>query len=108
MMRNVTLSDDQAGALAEMFRLMGDPSRLRILLCCLPAPRAVGDIARATGLPQTLVSHHLRLLRTGHILRAERHGREVHYSVADDHVATTLAAMLAHSGEPRRRAKAAA
>ena len=108
MTKYATLSEEQTSALAEMFRLMGDPSRLRILLSCLPAPRAVGDIARATGLPQSLVSHHLRLLRTGHILRAERHGREVHYSVADEHVATTLAAMLAHAGEPRRRARAAA
>ena len=108
MTKYAALSEEQTSALAEMFRLMGDPSRLRILLSCLPAPRAVGDIARATGLPQTLVSHHLRLLRTGHILRAERHGREVHYSVADDHVATTLAAMLAHAGEPRRRPRAAA
>jgi DNA-binding transcriptional ArsR family regulator len=108
MTKYAALSEEQTSALAEMFRLMGDPSRLRILLSCLPAPRAVGDIARATGLPQTLVSHHLRLLRTGHILRAERHGREVHYSVADDHVATTLAAMLAHAGEPRRGPRAAA
>ena len=101
------LTERQLAGLAEMFRLMGEPSRLRILLSCLARPRAVGDIARATGLSQTLVSHHLRLLRTGHILRAERHGREVHYVVADEHVATTLGAMLAHADEPRRRGRAA-
>ncbi|MFO1057025.1 MAG: metalloregulator ArsR/SmtB family transcription factor [Dongiaceae bacterium] len=102
------LSDRQIADLTEMFRLMGEPSRLRIVLACLGGPRPVGEIARATGLSQTLASHHLRLLRTGHILRAERHGREIHYSLADAHVATTIAAMLAHAGEPRRRAPRAA
>jgi DNA-binding transcriptional ArsR family regulator len=107
-MNELRMTEDQVTDLTEMFRLLGEPSRLRIVLACLEAPRPVGEIARLTGLSQTLASHHLRLLRTGRILRAERHGREIHYSVADEHVATTLAAMLAHAGEPRRRAVRAA
>ena len=56
------LSSHGVTILAETFRLLGDPSRLRILLYCLKSPRSVGDIAKSLDLSQTLVSHHLRLL----------------------------------------------
>jgi DNA-binding transcriptional ArsR family regulator len=63
-----------------MFRLMGDPSRLRIVLACLDAPICVSDVAARTRLSQSLVSHHLRLLRAARILRAERQGKQVFYA----------------------------
>ena len=66
------LSDDEAARLADMFRLLGDPSRLRILLACLVRPTAVGAIAEGTGLSISLVSHHLRLLRAARLVRATR------------------------------------
>ena len=56
------LSEDQTTELADMFRLMSDPSRLRIILACLETPVSVGDMANQLGLSASLVSHHLRLL----------------------------------------------
>lgn len=85
--------------LAETFRLLGDPTRLRILLFCLAAPQAVGDIARNLDLSQTLVSHHLRLLRGARLVRSERQARRVFYEVADSHVSTMLIDMANHIAE---------
>ena len=56
-------TDDDATALADLFRLLGDPSRLRIVVSCLRTPLAVTDIADRLGLSVSLVSHHLRLLK---------------------------------------------
>lgn len=90
----------QIAELAEMFRIMGDPSRLAIILACLDAPIAVSDVAARTGLSANLVSHHLRLLRAARILRAERRGKQVFYAAADDHIRRTIGDMVAHVGEP--------
>ena len=81
------LSSHGVTILAETFRLLGDPSRLRILLYCLKSPRSVGDIAKSLDLSQTLVSHHLRLLRGARLVRS------------DAHVSTMLIDMASHIGE---------
>lgn len=91
---------DKAVEIAETFRLLGDPTRLRVILTCLEEARAVGDIADSLGISASLVSHHLRLLRAARLVRAERHGREVHYVAADDHVRCILADMMDHVDEP--------
>lgn len=85
--------------LAEIFRLMGDPNRLRILLLVLDRPRAVGEIAEAAGLSQSLVSHNLGRLRAGRLVRAERRGKQVFYEAADAHVRSVLSDMLEHVTE---------
>ena len=94
------LADDQVTELAEMFRLLGDHSRLRIVLACLDGSHAVGALVARLGLSQSLVSHHLRLLRAARLLRAERRGKHVHYSIADDHVRCVLVDMVDHVAEP--------
>lgn len=83
-----------------MFRLMGDASRLSIMLACLEGPVAVSDVAERTGLSANLVSHHLRLLRAARIMRAERRGKHVFYAVADDHVRRVVGDMVEHVLEP--------
>jgi len=99
MMTNLT-DDNAVDQLADLFHLLGDPTRLRIVLCCLPAPIAVGDIAAALELSSSLVSHHLRLLRAARIVKAERHGKQVFYSAADAHITGVLGDMLEHIAEP--------
>lgn len=94
------VSEDLATELAEMFRLMGDPSRLRIILACLESPTSVGDIAERLGLSNSLVSHHLRLLRAARVLRGQRQGKQIYYSAADQHVSRVIADMLEHVAEP--------
>lgn len=84
---------------AATFKLLGDPTRLRILLACLDAPRSVGEIAAATGASQSLVSHHLRLLRGARLVRGDRDARQVFYQAADQHVRHMIEDILEHSAE---------
>ena len=95
------MRQDQAIEIAEIFHLLGDPPRLRIVMSCLETARSVGDIAADVGASSSLVSHHLRLLRAVRLVRAERRGRNVFYSAADDHVRRVVNDMIEHVGEPR-------
>ena len=90
------LSADQVTELADMFQLMSDPSRLRIILECLHTPTSVGDMAAALDLSTSLVSHHLRLLRAGRLIQAERKGTRVFYLITDDHIRRVLSNMASH------------
>lgn len=94
-----SLSQHDVTVLAETFRLLGDPTRLRILLFCLPGPKSVGDIVESLDLSQTLVSHHLRLLRGARLVRGERRSKQVFYEVADSHVSDMLIDMAIHIDE---------
>src|SRR4051812_4586689 len=100
-LRRPMVADDRASELADLFRLLGDATRLKIVLACLDESVAVGDIAARLGLSGSLVSHHLRLLRAAAIVRAERHGKQVFYAAADEHVRRVIADMLEHVAEPR-------
>ena len=93
-------NDQSVAQLADLFHLLGDPTRLRIVLSCLDAPIAVGDIAGGLQLSSSLVSHHLRLLRAARIVKAERQGKQVFYSTADAHISGVLTDMLEHIAEP--------
>jgi DNA-binding transcriptional ArsR family regulator len=92
-------SQQNVTILAETFRLLGDPTRLRILFFCLESAKSVGDIAESLGVSQTLVSHHLRLLRGARLVRGERHARQVFYELADNHVRDMLQDMATHIEE---------
>ncbi|GGY99961.1 ArsR/SmtB family transcription factor [Pseudoduganella plicata] len=96
-----TLDNEESVAqLADLFHLLGDPTRLRIVLACVAAPIAVSDIAASLALSSSLVSHHLRLLRAARIVKAERQGKQVFYSTADAHISDVLHDMLEHIAEP--------
>ncbi len=99
-MARTTLDDDQTAEIAEMFHLLGDPTRLRIVVCCLAGPVSVSALAERIGASPSLVSHHLRLVRAARILRAERRGKQVFYSAADEHIRTVLGDMIEHVAEP--------
>jgi ArsR family transcriptional regulator len=95
----VRLGDDLVVELAETFRLMSDPTRLKIILACLDAPAAVGEMAERLGISASLVSHHLRLLRAARLLQADRRGRQVFYVVGDEHIRSMLTDMADHVSE---------
>lgn len=95
----LSLSDDKATELAEMFRLLGDPSRLRIVVETLEGPQSVGHMAEKLGLSPSLVSHHLRLLRAARLVTAERRGKQIFYRIHDAHVRHVIADMVAHVNE---------
>ena len=92
-------SDSQIAVIAETYRLLGDPTRLRVLLACLDAPIAVGEIARTVNASPSLVSHHLRLLRAARLVRGTRRNKQVFYQAADEHIARMLADMIEHAME---------
>ncbi|MCD9047384.1 metalloregulator ArsR/SmtB family transcription factor [Luteimonas sp. MHLX1A] len=97
----IAADDSRIGTIAATYRLLGDPTRLRVLLACLDAPISVGDIAARTGASQPLVSHHLRLLRGARLVRGERRQRQVFYATADAHIRDMLVDMLEHAAEPQ-------
>ena len=101
------IGEDQVVELAEMFRLMSDPTRLRIILACLDAPVSVGDMAEGLGISASLVSHHLRLLRAARLLQADRRGRQVFYVVGDSHIRSMLTDMVDHVAEGEAEAEGA-
>lgn len=93
------LSHNEVSILAETFRLLGDPSRLKIMLCCIGGAISVGDIAQKLDLSQSLVSHHLRLLRGARLVKGVRHAKQIFYEVADGHVSQMLQDMAVHIAE---------
>ncbi len=99
-MQNVELQPDQAAQLAETFGLLADPTRLSIVVACMDRELPAGDIADELGLSAALASHHLRLLRAARMLRAERRGKQMIYSMADDCVRNVLRIMIDHLFAP--------
>lgn len=82
---------DEAGALAEMFRLLGDPTRVRILYALLEAGElCVCDIAAVVDTSETKVSQAMRLLRGAGVVRNRRDGRNIFYRLDDAHVRLLL------------------
>ena len=90
------LNDEQVAEVAEILRLLGEASRLRILLACLTEPASVGELALRVGIPRSLVSHHLRILRASRLLRATRNGKQMIYSPIDDRVRCIVADLAVH------------
>jgi DNA-binding transcriptional ArsR family regulator len=86
--------------LTDLFRLLGDPTRARILYAVLEAGElCVCDIAAATGTAETTASHALRLLRTAGVVVARRSGRMMYYRLADAHVRMLLDLTREHNRE---------
>ncbi|MBI5159992.1 MAG: helix-turn-helix transcriptional regulator [Micrococcales bacterium] len=83
---------------ADVFSLLGDPARLRILVALTSRPLRVRDLAVVSGSSESAVSHALRLLRAHRVVSAQRIGREAHYRLADSHVRALLELALDHVG----------
>jgi DNA-binding transcriptional ArsR family regulator len=89
--RERAIGRDEAVALTEQFKLLGDPTRVRILYALVEAGElCVCDLSAVVEAPETSVSHALRLLRTAGIVRARRDGRRVYYAPQDAHVRMLL------------------
>lgn len=72
--------------LANMFSVLGDPTRLKIVLCLMEKEASVTEIVNALGLTQSAVSHQLRILKDAHVLKSDKVGKMVFYSLNDEHV----------------------
>lgn len=87
------------GDAAEVFSLLGDPTRLSLLACLLEiGEMCVCDLAAATGQSESAVSHALRLLRARRVVEVRRDGRMAFYRLADSHVRMLLDVTVAHAG----------
>ena len=82
--------------LADLFKVFGDGTRVRILFVLLEAEVCVCDLATLQGMTQSAVSHQLRILKQARLIKARRDGKLVYYSLADDHVATLLKQGMEH------------
>lgn len=76
--------------IAELFKGFGDPTRVQILSLLIDSELCVNDIALAIGLSQSAVSHQLRLLKQMHLIKFRRVGKNILYSLADNHVLLIL------------------
>ena len=88
---------DVVQELADVFGLLGDPNRLRLLASLLEAGElCVCDLAAAAGMAESTTSHALRLLRAHQVVKVRRAGRMMHYSLRDGHVRMLLDVALEH------------
>ena len=85
--------------LAELFKVFGDSTRIKILYALFAAELCVGDIAQLLGMSQTAVSHQLRVLRTNKLVKGRKDGKIVFYSLSDDHVRTIIDQGMEHVDE---------
>jgi len=90
------LSEEVLFQMSESFKALSDPTRLQILGLLFAGERTVGDLADHLDVSQSAVSHQLRLLRALDIVRYHKEGREVYYSLADDHVRDILMRTYEH------------
>lgn len=92
-------SDDVIYDLADLFKMFGDSTRAKILQCLQIRDLYVGEIADVLGMSISAVSHQLRVLRSAKLVKGVKEGKEVKYSLDDDHVNMILECGLAHVHE---------
>ena len=80
------LDETTAQHVAELFSILGDTSRVKIIAALLAGSMNVQSLADIVGISPSAISHHMRSLRQMHLVRAHKHGRQVFYSLDDQHV----------------------
>lgn len=96
---NTLPADDVIYNLAELFKMFGDPTRTKILKCLQIRDLYVGEIADVLDMSLSAVSHQLRVLRSAKLVKGIKEGKEVKYSLDDDHITQILECGLAHVNE---------
>ena len=91
--------EDELIELAELFKIFGDSTRIRILYVLAEAEVCVCDLAEALNMTQSAISHQLRILKTARLVKSRRSGKSIFYSLADDHVKTIIAQGSEHINE---------
>lgn len=91
--------DEYLYDLAELFKVFGDSTRIRILYALFESELCVGDMAQILNLTQSAVSHQLRILKDAKLVKFRREGKIIFYSLDDDHVRTMLSMGMEHVEE---------
>lgn len=97
--RQVLFSEDVAASLAELFKALGDPTRVKILFSLMTRELCVCDLTAVIGVSESAVSHQLKILRTLRLVKFRREGKILYYSLADDHIEKLFAQGLEHVTE---------
>ena len=92
-------TEEELYDLAELFKVFGDSTRIKILYVLVESDMSVGDIAQALNMTQSSISHQLRVLKQSRLVRYRREGKNIVYSLADDHVHTIMSQGLEHLEE---------
>ncbi len=92
--------------LAELFKVFGDTTRIRILYVLFESEMCVCDIAALLNMTQSAISHQLRILKQARLVRSRRDGKTVFYSLDDDHVRTVIGQGMEHIEEQQGRKRA--
>lgn len=82
--------EDDLCDLAEVFKVFGDSTRIRILYVLLESEMCVCDIAQLLNMTQSAISHQLRILKNSKLVKSRREGKSVIYALADDHVCSIM------------------
>lgn len=88
--------EDALFDLAELFKIFGDSTRIKILFVLLESDLSVNDITKVLHMTQSAISHQLRILKTNGLVKYKREGKSLIYSLADTHVNTILSQGLDH------------
>lgn len=91
--------DEELYDLAELFKVFGDFTRIRILYVLFESELCVCDLATALNMNQSAISHQLKVLKQAKLVKGRREGKSVIYSLSDDHVRTMIAQGMEHIGE---------
>lgn len=94
--RNLLPQDETLYDLAELFKIFGDSTRVKILYALLESELCVCDIAKLMEVSQSAVSHQLRVLKASKLVKFRREGKTVYYSLADEHVIRILSQGMEH------------
>ena len=94
--RNLLPRDETLYDLAELFKIFGDSTRVKILYALLESELCVCDIAKLMEVSQSAVSHQLRVLKGSKLVKFRREGKVVYYSLADEHVIRILSQGMEH------------
>lgn len=91
--------DDYIEDMADLFKILGDVTRTKILACLEKGESNVSSISELVGLPISAISHQLRVLRQAKLIKPRKVGKEVFYSLDDEHVSLIFNCALAHVKE---------
>lgn len=91
--------DEEIYDMAELFKVFGDSTRIKILCCLFDGERCVQDITQWVGASQSAISHQLRILKQSKLVRSRRQGKSILYALSDDHVKTILGMAKDHLEE---------
>jgi len=99
--QGIAQDEERITALADFFRVIGDPTRVKIILILSKGGLCVNEIARFSDMSQPAVSHQLRILKQARLVRCRREGKSIRYRLDDTHVERLIRQGISHVSEER-------